>query len=81
MPFTLAIHKSCKRGNYYRRRGTRSLCGIMKKITSVPCHTCALREYHLAAGEVHIACEAYRDGIPVEIVIGDIECPHRKAIL
>lgn len=54
---------------------------IMKKITRVPCHTCALREYHLAVGEVRVACEAYGEGIPAEIVTGDIECPHRKAIL
>lgn len=47
----------------------------------VPCHTCALREYHLTAGEVHVACEAYEEGIPAEIVTGDTECPHRKAII
>ena len=53
----------------------------MKKIISVPCHTCGLREYHLAAGEARVACEAYGGGIPAEIITGDIECPHRKAVL
>jgi hypothetical protein len=74
----LSLNRSCAKENPYRHSSIWSLCGIMKKITSVPCHTCARREYRLAAGEVHVACEAYSDGIPAEIVTGEIECPHRK---
>ncbi len=50
----------------------------MKKITSVPCHTCTRREYHLSAEWAHVSCEAYREGIPADIVTGEMECPHRK---
>ncbi|MGZ4849323.1 MAG: hypothetical protein ACXV2D_07545 [Halobacteriota archaeon] len=51
----------------------------MKTLTNIPCHTCARREYRLSAGAAHVACEAYRDGIPAGIVTGDVECPHRRA--